>query len=235
MHTFYVNNIKKGLSQEQLKQIKKVLRIKNGEKIILFDNINYYNCLWNNQKETFDILDQNSIDNEQNNISFYIPLLKNSNTKLVIQKLTEIGVKSIFPFYSKRTVIKEKKDKHEKYLKIIIEASEQSRNFSLPKLNPVVKLSDIDFKEYECVIVAYENERTINIANAIKKINNKTKLACIIGPEGGFDQDEISELMTKNNVKIVSLGKNILRAETAVIYLAAIVKNKIEQENDEVY
>ena len=105
--------------------------------------------------------------------------------------------------------------KQEKMEQIIQKATEIGVN----DITPII------LKKYDIVIVAYEEEKEVNIKQVLKdaKQNNSKEIALIIGPEGGIAKEEIEFLNTISNVKIVTLGKRILRTETAPITISSII------------
>lgn len=154
-----------------------------------------------------------------------IGMLKNDKMNLTIQKLTEIGIAKIIPFFSKRCIIKinEKKDKWDLISK---EALKQCQGVKFVEIPEPVKLKEIDLKEYDLVIVPYEEDKENSLKNILKKIEVKPKkILYIVGPEGGFSEEEI-EYLKEENCKIVTLGRRILRAETASIVVGGVLINE---------
>ena len=131
---------------------------------------------------------------------------------LLIQKLTEIGINKIIPVSSKRTVVK-LSEKKEKWDTISKEALKQCQGVKFMEISELTKLANIDYSEYDLIVVPYESEEETRIFTVLKK--EVKKVLYVIGPEGGFEKEEIEFLKEKGAV-IVTLGKRILRAETAV-------------------
>ena len=141
---------------------------------------------------------------------------------LAIQKLTEIGVKSIIPLKTERVVVRIN-EKKEKWDTVARETLKQCRGVKFTEILPVKKLTEIDYKKYDKIIFAYENSNESKSLSEIIKQKDKNILY-IIGPEGGIAQEEVDFL--KNNKAIeISLGKRILRAETAAIVVCGIIAN----------
>ena len=147
--------------------------------------------------------------------------------EIILQKLTEIGVDEIVLVQTKRSVAKiedKKEDKKlERWERIIYEASKQSKRGKIPKLRGILSFKQAleDIENNNLNIACYENEKTNSIKNSIKGVNIDS-IGIFIGPEGGFDEEEI-KLMEKNDVKSVSLGNRILRTETASVVASSIV------------
>ncbi|MGX6591252.1 RsmE family RNA methyltransferase [Cetobacterium ceti] len=156
-----------------------------------------------------------------------IGILKNDKMDLTIQKLTEIGVDKIIPLMTKRGVVKlsEKKDKWDL---IAREAIKQCQAVKMMDIADTMKLKDIDFSQYDLVVVPYECEEDKTIKNLLNGLEEKPrKILYIVGPEGGFDPEEI-EFLKEKGANIVTLGKRILRAETASIVVGGILVNEYE-------
>lgn len=164
-------------------------------------------------------------------------LPKQEKMEQIIQKATEIGVTDITPVKMERCVVKldEKtaSKKIERWQKIAEVAAKQSKRDQIPTIHSCINLKNLYeiLKKYDIVIVAYEEEKIINIKQVIKyaKQNKNKEIAIIVGPEGGIAKEEIEFLNTLSNVKIVTLGKRILRTETAPLVLASIIMYEFDE------
>lgn len=156
-----------------------------------------------------------------------IGILKNDKMDLVIQKLTEIGVDKIIPLTTQRGVVKltEKKDRWDL---ISREALKQCQGVKFMEIDEPKKLKDLNYEEYDFVVVPYECAEEFTLKNLFRDLKEKPrKILYIIGPEGGFAQEEI-EFLKEKNCSIVTLGKRILRAETASIVAGGIIINEFQ-------
>lgn len=156
-----------------------------------------------------------------------IGILKNDKMDLVIQKLTEIGVDRIVPLITQRGVVKltEKKDRWDLISK---EALKQCQGVKFMEIDEPKKLKDLNYEEYDFVVVPYECAEEFTLKNLFRDLKEKPrKILYIIGPEGGFAPEEI-EFLKKKNCSIVTLGKRILRAETASIVAGGIIINEFQ-------
>ena len=108
--------------------------------------------------------------------------------------------------------------KIERWQKIAEVAAKQSMRDIIPEIGNIVKLKDITKQDYDVVLVAYENEEKNMLKQELKKLQGKDryKIAIVIGPEGGISEKEI-EILKNMGTSFVSLGKRILRTETAGI------------------
>lgn len=206
-------------------QVINVLKLTNKNKVICIYEKWELECYWNKNK--FSVKNFKIINFENNQkIILMQSIPKNKNISFILQKSTELNVDEIVFWHSRRSIskINDFEKKRNRYRKIIIEASEQSRRSILPKLTLLNNVKDFCFDNLE-IIVMYENEKKNLIKNTIKKLNKKN-IVIVIGPEGGFCQEEITYFKDKG-AHISTFGKNILRVETAAIAALAIITNEI--------
>jgi 16S rRNA (uracil1498-N3)-methyltransferase len=160
-------------------------------------------------------------------------LIRKERWEFLIQKATELGVYRIVPIELKRNIVhwdkNDSKNKHDRYQKIMIEAAEQSKRTCIPKLESIIKINDLEQYKSDINLVAYENESKIHLRECIK---NKQSVTIICGPEGGFEEREI-DYLNSQGFKSVSLGKRILRAETAGLYILSGIDFMFEESNYE--
>lgn len=201
---------------ENIKQIKDVLRLQIGEKIILSDGKG------NEAEVTITSLSKNKIIGELKKIerkkemtrkvSLYLAILKKENFELATQKAVECGVSNITPIVTERTI---KTGLNIARLeKIILEASEQSGRSIVPTLSPILNFKDAltAGKDSEEKIIFHVDQKN-NLYSPNKKVEN---INIFIGPEGGFTEKEIN-LAKENGYTVASLGPLTLRGETAGI------------------
>ena len=206
--------------------IQNVYRLNVGDKLRIVDGeYEYFTQIIEISKKevVVKILEKNEDSYSLNiNIDVAMGILKNDKMNLAIQKLTEIGVKSIIPLKTERVVVRIN-EKKEKWDTVARETLKQCRGVKFTEILPVKKLAEIDYKKYDKIIFAYENSNESKSLSEIIKQKDKNILY-IIGPEGGIAQEEVDFL--KNNKAIeISLGKRILRAETAAIVVCGIIAN----------
>ncbi|OPJ55608.1 16S rRNA (uracil(1498)-N(3))-methyltransferase [Alkalithermobacter paradoxus] len=217
---------------EDVKHISKVLRCSVGDNLEICDkNNNEYICEITDidKKNVFlKIVEKVDINRESKlKVKVYQGLPKGQKLDLIIQKLTEVGVSEIIPVVTKRSVAKiddKKEDKKlERWERIIYEGAKQSKRGLIPKIKGPLTFKDalIDMKNNDINIVAYEKEDKLKLKDALKA-QNINSIGIFVGPEGGFEEEEIDKLK-ESGVKCVGLGPRILRTETASIVLASIV------------
>ena len=156
-----------------------------------------------------------------NKVSIHIaisPLKNPSRFEWFVEKATEIGIKEITPIITKYS--EKKKVNHERLERISISSLKQSNQLFKPTINSTEKFSDFIKNNSDQKIMA--NLKTKNIL--AKESINSNQICLVIGPEGGFSDDEIQE--AKNNkITEISFGENRLRSETAAIYGLSILKS----------
>ena len=162
---------------------------------------------------------------------------KQEKMEQIIQKATELGVSDITPVKMERCIVKldEKtaSKKVERWQKVAEVAAKQSKRDKIPKIHSCIGLKDVYEKviKYDIVIIAYEEEKNTTIKQVLKSIRTtqKQKIAIIIGPEGGIAKEEIEFLKTLSNGKIVTLGRRILRTETAPLVITTLIMYELDE------
>lgn len=214
------------------KHLGRVLRVKNGDHVEVCDGAGTdYSCVVVNVKKDEIQLEIESAAKSQSepetSVTIFQSLPKGDKMETVIQKCVEIGVCKIVPVASERCVAKfEEKDfskKRERWQKISLAAAKQSGRGIVPEIGNIVS-----FKEavgmaasFDKAAIAYEKEEKIGIRDFVKNFEGES--VCIfIGPEGGFGDSEI-EKAAAFGITSVSLGKRVLRTETAGMAAATIL------------
>ncbi len=228
-----INNNSISIVGEDYQHLKRVLRVTVGESINVCCNGYEYTA---NISEIADgsiiaeIVSKAAVTSEPGiEITLYQGLPKQDKLELVIQKCVEIGVSKIVPVITRRCVSKinsekDKKSKTQRWQKIAYEAAKQSNRGAVPKV-----LEPMDFEEAlklasasHLSIIPYEKEFDTSLKNVISNNKNVKSIAVFVGPEGGFEESEIS-LAECYGAKKVSLGPRILRTETAGLFVISIL------------
>ena len=161
-----------------------------------------------------------SILHEPDKLSIHVaisPLKNISRFEWFVEKATELGINQITPITSRYS--EKKKINTERLERIITSSIKQSNQFFIPKINPIIPFSSFVLNNDEEKIMA-----NLKTNNTLKKELFTTNSICIlIGPEGGFSNEEIN-LARENNIKEITLGNNRLRSETAAIYTISALK-----------
>jgi len=211
---------------DDAKHISKVLRMKTGDMITLCDGCgsDYEAKIEKSDKDCVivSIISQKKSESEPDiEITLFQALPKSGKMEYIIQKCTELGINKIIPCIMDRCVVKlnseaDAKRKTERYQSIALAASKQSGRGIVPKVEMPVTFNDMLglIKEYDLSFTAYENEDGTTIKDAFKKTKDIKSIAYVIGPEGGISDSELEKIKA-SEIATVSLGKRILRTETA--------------------
>lgn len=232
MHKFFVD--KKNIDGtrciiqgDDVKHIYKVLRLQPGDQI----NINngegqeYLGRIENIDKKEVEvqILNEIALNNESPvKVHLFQGLPKATKMDLIAQKCTELGISTITPVITERVVVKGNETsefkKVDRWNRIALEACKQSKRSIIPVINQPLPFDELlkSLEDYQLVIVPYENAENRGMKYVKEKIKQQDirEAAIIIGPEGGFEEDEISALKDRG-CEIITLGPRILRTETA--------------------
>jgi len=228
------------LEGQQAHQIHNVLRKKIGEHIIVLDNLGWEYEIElktiRKGKITGQIKEKQKAKCEPVvEITLFQSLLSREKFEWVLQKCTEVGVRRFVPIVTERSIIRQKPvkaNKTERWRRIIQEAAEQSARGRIPELEKAVnfdqaiaKLEDfstghlpVDYK-----IMAHTQGQGVSLRQCLKNGGKKIKsVALFIGPEGGFTENEVQSAKN-NNVALISLGKRVLRTETAAVVASSLI------------
>ncbi len=215
------------ISGDEANHMVKVLRMKEGDSLTLFDGEG--NCA-DGEIEKIDgktvfvkVLERYASETEPKlKITLFQGIPKNPKMDLIIQKATELGVTRIVPVNTKRIVAKiDKEAKIERLQKIAYEAAKQCGRAYVPSVTAPVSFDKAIemMKECDAAIIPYECEKDGKLADCIPQ--GIETFGIIIGPEGGFDEVEVKKAESAG-VKRVTLGKRILRTETAGLIASAL-------------
>ena len=213
--------------------IKNVLRLKEKNKIRIFNgkdgewealissgDCKKIKCLKKIKKQLF-----------EDGPSLYFSIIKNHNLRWLLEKATELGVKNLYPMITDRANIRS--FNYEKAKLQLKEASEVSERLEVPQLHKVInfKKSFLHFKnKKDDIIFCNEARNDIHISDYLQNKFSKN-ISFIIGPEGGFSEDEIKKVYENPFFKRVRIHDRILRAETAAILVMCIYKNYLQLNN----
>jgi 16S rRNA (uracil1498-N3)-methyltransferase len=216
-----------------------VARIKLKEKIWLFDEsgTNYLARVEKIDKDITQLSILKKMEKEEPRVKITLAqaLLKSKKMDMILQKSTELGVKTIIPVITARTVVKingKIENKMERWKKITLSASKQSQRSHLPLILSPVHLKDlIKRRNEEKKLLLSENKgkylKEILIQNSgseIQKGELPFSVLVLVGPEGGWAEEE-EEYILNNGFEAVNLGSQILRAETAAFCSLALISH----------
>jgi 16S rRNA (uracil1498-N3)-methyltransferase len=227
-----INNNKVTVEGGDAKHLKTILRALIGDKIsVVTESKEYIAEIEAINKEDIicTLVEETMTNNETKiNITLCQGIPKQTKMETIIQQNVELGVKSFIPLITERTVVKlNEKNREQKKLdrwqKIAKESAKQSKRNIIPEVSDIMTVKELIEKlrnEKAEVIVPYELEDVKLIKDVLKE--PKQSYYIVIGPEGGFDIKEI-EMLQEIGAHIVTLGKRILRTETAGVVTSAIV------------
>lgn len=216
------------LSKSQSHYLKNVMRKKEEEKIFIF---NSYDGEWLaklryvNKELRLIPTNQTRKATKCSHLDIWIcfGVIKPRNIGYLIEKTTEIGVNNFFPL---KTEFSENiKLNYSRLNKIAIEATEQSENINVPKIDEVTKLKDFFTKidSDRKIIMCDEKKKNNSIMKILEK-NKFKKLAIFIGPVGGWSKNDMKEFLNQKEVFFISLGNSLLKADTAAIYALSCIR-----------
>ena len=238
-------NIKDGrieiTDREDIKHLTRVLRHRIGDVVEISDNesMEYEIELTglSPEKVVGRILTSHPFEREPKiRVTLYQGIPKQSKMELIIQKTVELGVDSVLPMFTERTVVQDRGHfdrKTDRWQKIATEAVKQCRRGLAPKIGPAVTLDDVRMimAENDLNLLCYEDERQTTIKEVLRKegLTAPEKIGLISGPEGGFSEAEVRKL-TEAGAVSVSLGRTVLRVETASVAALAMIMYELELE-----
>lgn len=247
MHQFFVKpeqitGKKICITGRDVKHIKNVLRMKPGEEIAVSNGTDEkeYRCRIDEITEeavicTLLFIKEAGLELPAR-VYLFQGLPKADKMELIIQKAVELGVHEVIPVSTKRAVVKldakKEKTKLERWQNIAEAAAKQSRRRVIPKIQRVMSMKEaVSYaKEMDCRLIPYEMaEGMSRTKELISGIHAGQTVAVFIGPEGGFDDSEI-EAAVEAGIRPVTMGKRILRTETAGLCMLAWIMYQLEEE-----
>lgn len=237
------------LDGEEAKHITTVLRMKTGDELLLINGTGSEMLARISEESRgavrLEVVSEAPCAAEPTNrVTLFQCLPKAGKLEVIIQKCVELGIFAIQPVYSKRCVVKPdaKDSKLVRFNRVSQEASKQSGRGRIPAVLPVRNLTECDFSGFDAVLIAYEDEERTTLKQVLRGENFKARteadgisndggmdIAIVIGPEGGFEPAEVESVLKKNSAaSSVSLGKRILRTETAGMAMLAMLMYELE-------
>ncbi len=247
MHHFFVSPEQIGeeyviIRGNDVNHIKNVLRMKADEKILVSNGLDKdFYCSIESIGDTeikAKILDIDFEGTElPSKLYLFQGLPKADKMELIIQKAVELGAVQIIPVATKRCVVKldDKKEasKIKRWQAISESAAKQSRRMIIPEVTGVMSFKEaIDrAKSMDIGIIPYENFKDMEeTRKVLSNVDKGMDIGIFIGPEGGFEESEIQYAMD-NGIRPISLGKRILRTETAGLAILSVLMFSLEQND----
>ncbi len=204
-----------------------VLRLQPGVFVELFDGTGavYQGRLHSvtGQAVTVDILSRQKPAGEGVSLTLAQGLLKGKKMDFLVQKATELGVRTFQPLQTRYCENKsERRGRPERWQRIMLTACKQCKQPLPMEIKPATGLNHLDTSLFSCKIMLWEDEKSVPLSGALP-LTGRDSICLLLGPEGGFHQEEVEYVRTLG-FQTVSLGPRTLRAETAALAAVAIVQ-----------
>lgn len=218
------------LSEDDSYHITKVMRMKLEDQIEIVCNEKLYlsKIIELVPVVKAKVIEEVEVNNELSiSVTIAQSLVKEQKMDYILQKTTELGVTEIIPYMASRSIIKldNKQDKKiERWQKIVKEASEQSKRNNIPTVTNAMTLSNlVKLSDYDMKFLCSTNEISQNLKKVLSKLSGSVRMLFVIGPEGGFTEDEESKFI-ENGFIPLSLGSSVLRTETASTFIMSVIR-----------
>lgn len=247
MHKFFtephnINETEGKILGDDVKHIYKVLRLSEGEEVVLnnCEGIEYLGEIESITKNEVIVKINKKLDiNNESKVKIHLfqGLPKGQKMDLIVQKGTELGVAQFIPTITARVDVKLKGEfkKLDRLNRIALEACKQSKRSIIPQVKEVIDFDEAinELKNMDLIIVPYENAEDFGVKTLVRKLEKDNidletinNVGILIGPEGGFEETEISTLK-EQGAYIVTLGNRILRTETAGFTATALIQYEL--------
>ena len=221
------------ITGDQFHHIVRVLRLKKGARISLADGCGseYEGIISKVDGDSLTVaLERDCVVAAETGprITLFQGLPKGEKLELILQKCTELGVAEIVPFIAARSVSRPSserlREKLERWRRIAVEAARQSKRVTVPEINFASDLAEVCMHaDHDVKLLLWEEERSLSLKQLLGKLGHPERVAVVIGPEGGLSSDEVA-IALNCGFHSVSLGKRIVRTETAGLTIVAILQ-----------
>lgn len=235
MHKFFTNDIAGGIARitgEDVRHAWKVLRLKRGDEVRVNDlaGVDYLGRITEIDKNqvVVDLIETAAASSESPlRITVYQGLPKGQKMDLVCQKLCELGVMELVPVITRRVVpeVKSEYKKLDRLRRISLEAAKQAGRSIILSVREPQELLELEeeLKGLDLLIVPYEQKTGRGLAALAEEVVPGRRIGVVVGPEGGFEVDEITWLEDCSG-QVVTLGPRILRTETCALSVVSILQ-----------
>ena len=228
------------ITGNDVNHIVNVLRMKKGEELWISDKEKEYHCVIENAGEDEVLLHilyaQEPKYELPNKIYLFQGLPKADKMELIIQKAVELGAFCVIPVETKRCVVKLDAKKAEKkvarWQQIAESAAKQSKRMLIPEIHEVMTYKQaLEFaRQLDVKLIPYELAKGMKLTREIiSEIEPGQSIGIFIGPEGGFEEEEVAKAL-EIGAHAITLGKRILRTETAGLTLLAVLMLQLDNE-----
>ena len=228
------------ITGEDVNHAKNVLRMRVGEELEAVDEDRFlYHCRileLTEEEIRCEILKKEEPDSElASSVTLFMGLPKGDKFELILQKAVELGVSEVVPVLTKRTVSrpepKKAESKRKRWQAIAEAAAKQSKRAVIPEVGGLVSFAEALKRagEFDVLLIPYEQETDISRTRSLlREIPAVSRIGVFIGPEGGFEPSEV-EAAQDMGARSLTLGRRILRAETAAIVTLGILMYELEE------
>lgn len=223
-------------TKEQAHHAGTVLRLDHEKVRLVYNEKGYFATCYQENKKVFAMVNEEDkrVNELPCHITLAIALIRREKFEWILQKACELGVHTILPFESSRCVVharKEKADRQkERWNSILQSAAEQCKRNHIPKIQDIISFSQLQNYEADLKMCAYENAYG-NSLSVSELYNGEKNVLVVIGPEGGFSEEEIEQLV-QSDYSSCTLGSRILRAETAAVYALSVLGELSERNKN---
>jgi 16S rRNA (uracil1498-N3)-methyltransferase len=213
------------LSPEQSHYIHNVMRKKVGDTVLVFNGTDgeFLATITSLDKKhtSLSLNRQTRTQEQEKGITLFFAPVKNVSPAYIVQKATELGISRIVPIITERTIIRTVK--HDKLVANAVEAAEQCERLTVPNILAITKLEQLFTVPIKQLYFACEKERDGTLLSQLRPASISEEVGLIIGPEGGFTEQETKWLQAQPQVVSCSLGPRILKADTAAITATSLM------------
>ena len=213
-------NLETNLDKSQSYYLLKVMRIKRGDTISVFNKSGEWKSIITETIKNivyFKVTEQLRQKEIEQEIWLAFSPIKSNYFNFMIQKATELGVTKFLPIISERTIVR--KINNERLNKIIIESCEQSNRINVPSIEKSQSLEKFLSDNLDINLIFGD----LNTKNKKIKFYNSKPNCLLIGPEGDYSSNEIKKILNYKGSQSIKLSDNILRSETAVISALSVI------------
>ncbi|HHT20658.1 MAG TPA: 16S rRNA (uracil(1498)-N(3))-methyltransferase [Tissierellia bacterium] len=228
MHRFFIDRLESDqlivTDPVDVHQLKKVVRVRPGEPVeLVYQEKLYLGELMEVGREAiFKQLKEQAVEDSGVRISLIQGYPKGSKMSEILMHGTECGIEHFVIAQMDRSIARLDPTKRDRYERIVKDAAKQSKRLSIPRIS-FEELSGIDFSQYDRVYFLFEGSKTPLATDSTDR-----SIALVIGPEGGFSDQEIDLLRSLPNVAEATLGQRIYRTETAGLVACVIIRDRLE-------
>lgn len=223
------NNITFKKGSNEYNYLLNVLKVKNNDEVFIFNNEFEYSYFVSLITKNEIKLEKHMLFKESEQVSDVVllcPVMKGDKMTTILKQATELGIKTILPFTSDRTNVNT--FNLERMQSNITEALEQSEGLHMPAIESEKNIKNILNNLNDYIILCGDTYALNTTPNFTLPSIKSSKIAVLIGPEGGLSKEEMDFISSRNNIIKMSLGNRIMRTETAAISLLTVAKILID-------